>query len=137
MARNKDRKIFSKAVYEGCEGPTEWHSGSHATPTITQDLLDAGIPVNKATDGIINTPAPSPFITFNAAQNETVFADGGSYIVFGNDRPSQAPMPGARGVDSPSKHHQKLNKGKKQAQAARGRDSAGVLESCAYTFKSG
>ena len=107
MAKNPDRKIYDKERFVECDpagilDPNYPGTGAQVPPTV-QDLLDTGKRVNQAQGGIMNTPVASPFVTFNAAQNEKVMAHGNAYIVFGADRPStEASGQGAVGADAPT-----------------------------------
>jgi hypothetical protein len=82
MADNPDRKLFNKDSFVDCE------TKEPTAPEIAEDLLKQGLRVNLATDGLMNTSAPAPFISFNAAMNEKVISNSNAYIVLGQDRPA-------------------------------------------------
>ena len=76
------KNIFDKDLFKSCD-PEK--SGS--APILVEDLLEQGLRVNLATEGIVGTPPPAPFVTFNASTNEKIISNNNAFIVLGQDRP--------------------------------------------------
>jgi hypothetical protein len=77
------KNIFDRSIFEPCEG-----SIPSPTPTLPQDRIDQGLPVNAANDGPMHTRVPQPRVIYDKAENEKVISKENAYIVFGTDRPS-------------------------------------------------
>ena len=91
------KPAFDKENFKSCDPEL----GESTVPDLVDDLLARGLNVNKAKDGIMHTEVPQPFVSFDAAQNEKVIANGNAFIVFGSDRPgTQASGMGGPGIAS-------------------------------------
>lgn len=78
------KSIFDKNIFDRCEG-----SGEAEAPTIPEDRLSQGLPVNGATMGVMHSAhVPQPRVIFDKAANEKVISNQNAYIVFGTDRPT-------------------------------------------------
>ena len=78
------KSVFDKNIFGSCEG-----SGDSKAPSIPEERLSQGLPVNGATKGIMHSAhVPQPRIIFDKAENEKVISNQNAYIVFGTDRPT-------------------------------------------------